>query len=644
MYAALAATCLYFALCFYDFKTGEFRDGRYSAPKFIFFVVMFFSALLDVPLFIGCIVEGGPHDCEWESPSYVVFWLFHLIATCGYMYAIITPAILWSDIIYQKDGMFWNSAYPLDATKLFFRVAFVLFCANELATVVGAVVMQDPSHFGSFDTNSIGAITDCITPIMTTIITFGCLWSGIELQRYVMNVGLGGGTRNRVLMQLNLTMFLIAATYMYRSLLVLSLYDPIPQQYKDAMHPIRSSFFLWLLGTRWLPAVVCSFCLVNEMRFKGSANTNSRHSQSAVIRASKDVDGEHSHTLYQSLLRVVGASNTRNSAGSAGLLGTNAAGRRTVSGESQSTADSALRDSYSMLSSVDFPDNTSETSSTYILSPVDSPDRQRAEHESLLGRSQDMLISNSSGGGSGNNKYNKGSGGNVSSQEAERIARKHRKSLQQLGQHHTNNTSSYSASSNNTTHNAIYAQRHPHHIHINPNMNANTTNTHATPANIAYSDSPHYLSRAQSGSGSDTDFYYPTSRTTSIDHFFTFAAPNLNLSNIGNGSGHNNSSHGNSSSLCGSSAVNSGSVGVPPLPAVRSVPSTLGPAHIHNTLNATNNNTTNPNTSNNNSASTSPNVRVIAASPTLYRPVSDNAQSFAEVYRNQNDPPSPTFL
>ena len=279
LYLSLAITCLYFAQSFYDFRTGELNGGRYGTPKVVFFVVLCISAILDIPLFVGCIVQGGPTDCEWNSPSYIVFWLFHLVATCGYIYAIITPPILWSDIIQQRDGNLWNSAYPADSTKIFFRVVYVLFCLNEFITLVGSTMYQNPDNQAAYTkSNSLGVITDCFTPVITTVVTVGCLWSGIVLQRHVVSVGLRGSTQFRIFVRLNITMFIIIVTYIMRSLLVLTLFEDMPHEYVRFFHPMRKNFFLWLLWTRWLPCIFCSFCLMNEMRFKGVGNGDSRHS------------------------------------------------------------------------------------------------------------------------------------------------------------------------------------------------------------------------------------------------------------------------------------------------------------------------------------------------------------------------------
>jgi hypothetical protein len=467
LYLALALTCLYFALTFVDFKTRELRGGRYATPKFVFFVVLFLSAVLDIPLFIGCIVQEGPHDCEWNSSSYVVFWLFHLISTCGYTYAIITPPILWSDIIQQKDGNLWNSAYPADSTKWFFRIAYVAFCVTTFVTVLGAVVYQDPNHQADYTkSNPVGAIAQVLTPLVTTTVTVGCLWSGITLQRHVVSVGLRGSTQFKILAQLNITMLIIVVTYVMRSLLVLCLYEPMSESYVTAFQPLRSSFFLWLLWTRWLPCVFCSFCLVHEMRFKGSGS----HGPSSQNGDQGD--------LRQGLLRKgERTSSLRNS------------NPRTLSAESGRSQDSALEETYSMLSSVDFPDSASDTSS-YVLSPISSPDRDNNNASGRQGSVDGIAQHGDVERGDRNGRR--------------RMLRKHLVS------------SSGSAGP-----------------YVAPSSMAASGVSGVVSRPAGRGSRGHGVLESPS-SGSDTDFAYGmrSPSRTSVDHFFTFAAPGLNVSHI----------------------------------------------------------------------------------------------------------------
>lgn len=265
------------------------NGGLYGTPKFVFFVVLGASALLDLPTFIACAGKGGPNECLWDHSSYAFVWSCHLIATCGYMYAVITPSILWSDIIRQKDGNFWNSASPLDETKIFFRIAFVIYCCVIVSNVLGVIIFSDPEDESSYsNSNALGALNNCLMPIMLVVVTFGCFWSGLRLRQYVMNVKLGGAVQLRILLKLNFTMFMICASYTMRAILVLSIYDDIPHPYQHTMHPTWQ-YPVWMPLTQWVPFLLCSFCLVNEMKFHNAGNKGSSMRSSSVVGdASRD--------------------------------------------------------------------------------------------------------------------------------------------------------------------------------------------------------------------------------------------------------------------------------------------------------------------------------------------------------------------
>jgi len=240
LYSLLALLCGYCGVQFWDFRENKLIEGRYIAPKFQFFVILFVSAMLDIPLYVGCLSKHGAKECMWNDEFYIASQQLHLVATCGYLYAIIIPAVLWSDVIHLKDGYFWNSSYLIDSTKLFFRVMFVLFCLNELTSIIGSIIFQRPSDTDAYTgSHSFGEISQLISPILLSLITIGCLWSGIRLQRYVINVQLGNLTLIRILMHLNFTMFLIVATYGLRALLVLTVYSGMASYYKKALEPLH---------------------------------------------------------------------------------------------------------------------------------------------------------------------------------------------------------------------------------------------------------------------------------------------------------------------------------------------------------------------------------------------------------------------
>lgn len=269
LYGSLAVTCFYFASKFWDFQEKKLRSGLYVAPKFTFFIVLGISALLDLPTFITCSAMGGPEQCEWNDVWYAVCWSCHLLATCGQQFAVITPSILWSDIIQHKDGNFWNSASQLDGVKIFFRISWVIYCCVIIMTIFGVILFSNPSDEDAYTAHTtVGALSNLLDPIMLVTTASGCLYSGIRLQRHVVKVGFGTATQVRFLAQLNFLMLFITCSYILRAIMVMSLYGPMPDAYKNLFNPV-GSYPLWLPLTQWLPFVFCSYCLVYNMRFKG---------------------------------------------------------------------------------------------------------------------------------------------------------------------------------------------------------------------------------------------------------------------------------------------------------------------------------------------------------------------------------------
>lgn len=176
----------------------------------------------------------------------------------------------------QKDGNFLNSASPLDSIKIFFRISYGLYCAVILMTIIGVCLYSKSSNEAQYsNSNAVGAIGNCLTPTLLFVITLGCVYSGWQLQEYIRNVQLGTVTQMKIIRKLNFTMMLIATTYGVRAMLVLSLYGQMPAAYIDAFKPARD-YPVWLLLTQWLPYVVCSYSLVNSMRFKEEGKTSSR--------------------------------------------------------------------------------------------------------------------------------------------------------------------------------------------------------------------------------------------------------------------------------------------------------------------------------------------------------------------------------
>jgi hypothetical protein len=264
LFSLLSVTCFYYARKFWNSRIRAVITAKYGVPKFVFFVVLGCSAIFELPLFIACLQKNSPNQCEWDDPSFAVVHCFHLVATVGYQFSIITPAILWSDIIQHKDGNFCNTTSSLDAIKIFFRISFFLYCCVVLGIVIGTATQGPPE--------TIAIVSYGLMPAMLFVTAAGCLFCGLRLQYYVMKVRLNTAIQLKFLVQLNFVMLLITCSYFLRALLVMSLFDQMTHSYKVTFDGISKAYYLWILLTQWLPYVLCSFCLVYTMRFKGGGN------------------------------------------------------------------------------------------------------------------------------------------------------------------------------------------------------------------------------------------------------------------------------------------------------------------------------------------------------------------------------------
>ena len=86
--------------------------------KYIFFIVLFFCALCDIPFYAGCLYEGGPHECTWSNTLHTVVWSLHLLSLFGYLLCLGIPLFLWSDVLNGRDGKLFNSAHQILITVL----------------------------------------------------------------------------------------------------------------------------------------------------------------------------------------------------------------------------------------------------------------------------------------------------------------------------------------------------------------------------------------------------------------------------------------------------------------------------------------------------------------------------------------------
>jgi hypothetical protein len=264
---------------------GRSNIGKFDEAKSWFFLLLMLSSIADIPLYIGCIAKGGPHDCEWNGASYAVFWFLHLCAVCGYAYTIIIPCLLWSDMINRKDGKLFTSKYPPDRTKRFFQISLISYILLTICDLIFGGIYYQVSNHSEYLGTMFSMMCSLLEPICICSIALGCLWCGIRLQMYVRQAKLGLRTEIRFLVHMNITMAVITSTYLARGVLILRLVAFLPESFRSRL---ETSYFVWLLCTRWLPYIFCSFCLIAMMRASGEEVAQRGAQRSKVSTNSSD--------------------------------------------------------------------------------------------------------------------------------------------------------------------------------------------------------------------------------------------------------------------------------------------------------------------------------------------------------------------
>ena len=238
--------------------------GKYDHAKKIFFGLLTMSSLLEVPQYIGCVIDNGPQECEWGSPEEALFWFFHLVARSGYAYCIIIPCVLWSDMIYKKDGRLFFSNYPYDWIKRYFQFTLSIYFFNACFDILMSCIYYDPNErfaYKKAPTYAACAVVECIVIVLISV---GCLVCGIRLQRYVHYAKLSTTVEIKFLFTLNLILSMIVISLLGRAVLILRFAPGMPESFRNP-----APYWVYTLIARWLPDILCQSCLMYIMRLSG---------------------------------------------------------------------------------------------------------------------------------------------------------------------------------------------------------------------------------------------------------------------------------------------------------------------------------------------------------------------------------------
>lgn len=248
-------------------RTAYTNIGKYDHAKKLFFGLLAISSLLEIPNYVGCLAGDGLTDCEWKSPDHLVFWFFHMIALCGYAYCVIIPCVLWSDMINKKDGRLFFSLHSYDCIKYYFQILLIAYFTNTFLDIIMSIVYYRLSDGFAYREAPTYKICALIESILIVFISSGCLYCGIQLEKYVQNTTFATlplNVERKFLLSLNCILFVMVLSFLGRAILILRFAPGMPPSFQ---HPVNYGIYTFI--ARWIPDVICQALLVLIMRFSG---------------------------------------------------------------------------------------------------------------------------------------------------------------------------------------------------------------------------------------------------------------------------------------------------------------------------------------------------------------------------------------
>jgi NADH:ubiquinone oxidoreductase subunit 3 (subunit A) len=265
--------------------------SKYDDVRLLFFSVLGCCALLDIPLYIACLLHDsqGVKACLWDGHDFQAVWSLHLLALCGYFLCLGIPLILWSSIIKGSNtSIFIRSMADLDMSNICLYTTFliyaVLICIEFVSDVMNAKATDsNPSSLTS-RVRSVESVFYCLV---------ACIWVlfGIRLRFFLPILkDLNSGIR-QLLMVANVFMFVIFVSYLLRAVLILNQSQRLFGEVGDVDF-IHTHFVFWVAATRWLPYIVCSGLLMIIMNFASrTKSSDSRHKYAPFTNSERSESG-----------------------------------------------------------------------------------------------------------------------------------------------------------------------------------------------------------------------------------------------------------------------------------------------------------------------------------------------------------------
>jgi hypothetical protein len=234
--------------------------SKYDDVRLLFFRILGFSALMDIPLYAACLGRDMSDSsiCVWNTFGFRIVWTLHLIALCGYFLCLGIPLVLWSSILKGSDvNLLVRPLFALNRSSNYLYATFftyvVLICVEVGFVFNGDAINEDPSS------RMKGA--RCAESVFYSFVACAWLVYGIRLRYHIPILQDRDNDLRQLLRVTNVLMLVVCISYVARAGFIMFLMVSRKEKFRN------NNFLLWIAATRWMPYIVCPGLLMAIMNF-----------------------------------------------------------------------------------------------------------------------------------------------------------------------------------------------------------------------------------------------------------------------------------------------------------------------------------------------------------------------------------------
>jgi hypothetical protein len=128
-----------------------------------------------------------------------------------------------------------------------------------------------------------------------TLISLGCLFSGVNLLSYVKSAKLPKIIENKFIITLNVILFVMVLSFLGRAVLIMRFSAFMPEEFRNGV-----PYSAYTVVSRWLPDIFCMYCLILIMRFSGQEIID-KNSNIITFTSKKSNNNYYQYTMIRRL-------------------------------------------------------------------------------------------------------------------------------------------------------------------------------------------------------------------------------------------------------------------------------------------------------------------------------------------------------